>query len=105
MYPTPRSLIRTEGTMFYLHDNLDNRALRDGVGSNLRARRSRRALSLTPARLASWNTSEDEDSDSSVSRLLREEANDSDTDVHIDGDRDWGAEDGLEMAPRRRLRA
>ncbi|KAG5920442.1 hypothetical protein E4U61_007865 [Claviceps capensis] len=89
--------------MFYLHDNLDNRALRDATSSsNLRARRSHRAPSLTPARLASWNTSEDEYFNSSVRRLLRQEVNDGDTDVNIDGDSGRGAEDGLEMAPRRR---
>ncbi|CCE28422.1 uncharacterized protein CPUR_01897 [Claviceps purpurea 20.1] len=58
--------------------------------------------SYSPARLASRNTSEDEDSDSSVSRLLRQEANDSDTDVNIDGDSGQGAEDNLETAHRRR---
>ncbi|KAG6084686.1 hypothetical protein E4U33_003003 [Claviceps sp. LM78 group G4] len=42
--------------------------------------------SYSPARLASRNTSEDEDSDSSVSRLPHQEANDSDTDVNIDDD-------------------
>ncbi|KAG6060263.1 hypothetical protein E4U33_006967 [Claviceps sp. LM78 group G4] len=58
--------------------------------------------SHSPARLASRNTSEDEDSDSSVTRLLRQEANDSDTDVNIDGESGQGAEDELETAPRRR---
>ncbi|KAG6125045.1 hypothetical protein E4U28_001156 [Claviceps purpurea] len=58
--------------------------------------------SYSPARLASRNTSEGEDSNSSVSRLLRQEANDSYTDVNIDGDSGRGAEDELETAPRRR---
>ncbi|KAG6234829.1 hypothetical protein E4U24_008524, partial [Claviceps purpurea] len=59
--------------------------------------------SCSPARLASWPWSEDEDSDSSVSRLLRQEANDSDLDDNLDGDLDGGrgAEDGLESATRR----
>ncbi|CCE27891.1 uncharacterized protein CPUR_01365 [Claviceps purpurea 20.1] len=55
--------------------------------------------SYSPARLASRNTSEDEDSDSSV---LRQEANDSETDVNIDGDSGQGAEDNLETVHRRR---
>ncbi|KAG6066026.1 hypothetical protein E4U32_006611 [Claviceps aff. humidiphila group G2b] len=65
--------------------------------------------SYSPARPASWTPSEDEDSDSSVSRLLRQEANggsDSDLDDSIDGDLDSvpAAEDELERAPRRRRR-
>ncbi|CCE34868.1 uncharacterized protein CPUR_08807 [Claviceps purpurea 20.1] len=58
--------------------------------------------SYNPARLASRNTSENENSDSSVSRLLRQEANDNDTVVNSDGDSGRGAEDDLETAPRRR---
>ncbi|KAG6097203.1 hypothetical protein E4U30_000855 [Claviceps sp. LM220 group G6] len=51
--------------------------------------------SYSPARLASRNTSEDEDFDSS-------EANYNDTDVNIACDSGRGAEDELETAPRRR---
>ncbi|KAG6051269.1 hypothetical protein E4U33_000631 [Claviceps sp. LM78 group G4] len=37
-----------------------------------------------------------------VTRLLRQEANDSDTGVNIDGESGQGAEDEVETAPRRR---
>ncbi|KAG6052788.1 hypothetical protein E4U32_008089 [Claviceps aff. humidiphila group G2b] len=57
--------------------------------------------SRSPARLPFCPLSEDEDSDSSISRLLRQEANDSDLDIDSDLDGDQGSEDELESAARR----
>ncbi|KAG5934635.1 hypothetical protein E4U59_006075 [Claviceps monticola] len=60
--------------------------------------------SHSPAQPAFLPSPEDADFDSSVSRLLRKEANESDLDSDLDGDLDSvpGAEDEPESAPRRR---
>ncbi|KAG6058550.1 hypothetical protein E4U17_007924 [Claviceps sp. LM77 group G4] len=62
--------------------------------------------SHSPAQPAFRPSSEDANFDSSISLLLRQEANESDLDSDLDGDLDSvpGAEDESESAPRRRRR-